>query len=43
MMNGNIDDVIVDSKLAKQSSLTAVSEILNGCMYVVGVQANIEC
>jgi G3E family GTPase len=23
----------VDSQLAKQSSLTAVSEILNGCMY----------
>lgn len=25
----------VDSKLAKESSLAAVSEILNGCMYVV--------
>ena len=24
----------MDSQLAKQSSLTAVSEILNGCMYV---------
>lgn len=24
----------VDSKLAQESSLTAVSEILNGCMYV---------
>jgi hypothetical protein len=26
--------LIVDSQLAKQSSLAAVSEILNGCLYV---------
>jgi hypothetical protein len=30
----NIDAPTVDSQLAKQSSLTAVSEILNGCMSV---------
>jgi G3E family GTPase len=28
----NADLLAVDSQLAKQSSLTAVSEILNGCM-----------
>ena len=28
----NLRSILVDSKLAAQSSLTAVSEILNGCM-----------
>jgi len=34
LLKNEFGDVEVDSKLAQQSSLTAVSEILNGCMYV---------
>ena len=34
LLKNEFGDVQVDSKLAQQSSLTAVSEILNGCMYV---------
>jgi G3E family GTPase len=32
LLKNEFGDVQVDSKLAQQSSLTAVSEILNGCM-----------
>ena len=32
LLKNEYGDVEVDSKLAQQSSLTAVSEILNGCM-----------
>ena len=32
LLKNEFGDVEVDSKLAQQSSLTAVSEILNGCM-----------
>lgn len=32
LLKNEFGDVEVDSQLAKQSSLTAVSEILNGCM-----------
>jgi G3E family GTPase len=32
LLKNEFGDVQVDSQLAKQSSLTAVSEILNGCM-----------
>ena len=34
LLKNEYGDVEVDSKLAQQSSLTAVSEILNGCMWV---------
>lgn len=34
LLKNEFGDVQVDSQLAKQSSLSAVSEILNGCMYV---------
>ncbi|KAJ6607369.1 cobW-domain-containing protein [Mycena sp. CBHHK59/15] len=35
LLKNEFGDIEVDSKLAKQSSLTAVSEILNGCMCCV--------
>lgn len=35
LLKNEFGDVEVDSKLAQQSSLTAVSEILNGCMYCI--------
>jgi len=35
LLKNEFGDVQVDSQLAKQSSLTAVSEILNGCMCCV--------
>ncbi|PPQ91024.1 hypothetical protein CVT25_013949 [Psilocybe cyanescens] len=35
LLKNEFGDVEVDSKLAKESSLTAVSEILNGCMCCV--------
>ena len=34
LLKNEFGDVQVDSKLAQESSLTAVSEILNGCMSV---------
>ncbi|TCD61495.1 hypothetical protein EIP91_008378 [Steccherinum ochraceum] len=36
LLKNEFGDVEVDSQLAKQSSLAAVSEILNGCMFVPG-------
>jgi len=35
LLKNEFGDIEVDSQLAKQSSLTAVSEILNGCMCCV--------
>lgn len=35
LLKNEFGDVEVDSKLAQESSLTAVSEILNGCMCCV--------
>ncbi|KAK1229088.1 hypothetical protein PQX77_007850 [Marasmius sp. AFHP31] len=35
LLKNEFGDIEVDSKLAKESSLTAVSEILNGCMCCV--------
>ena len=32
LLKNEFGDVQVDSKLAQQSALTAVSEIMNGCM-----------
>jgi len=37
LLKNEFGDVEVDSKLAQQSSLTAVSEILNGCMCVLNL------
>jgi G3E family GTPase len=34
LLKNEFGDIEVDSQLAKQSSLAAVSEILNECMYV---------
>lgn len=34
LLKNEFGDVQVDSQLAKQASLSAVSEIFNGCMYV---------
>lgn len=42
LLKNEFGDVQVDSQLARQSSLTAVSEILNGCLFAFAISSTMR-